>query len=161
LKRLYELLKKSVYESLKFLGVFKYLPRAEGLSNQDRRLIFVNYVLKHRGLLLVFICSLVALYLSFLFGFDKKVTAVVIIGVGLLTQLFTEMLALIALVPLVGPIFVKIISIPIIILINGIGYIVTFFAFRKGYKMEVAKSKMITTTLLIGILIGYVVGKLL
>lgn len=161
MKKIIELLRISVYESLKFLGVFKYLPGEGEEKETDKRKIVLGYIVKHRGLLLIFVLSLVALYLSFLLGLDKKVTAVVIIAVGLLSQLFTEMLALVALVPLVGPIFVKIISIPIIILINGIGYIVTFFAFRKGYKMEVAKSKMITTTLLIGILIGYVVGKVL
>lgn len=108
-----------------------------------------------------FILIMLLIYLGFLLDIDRKVVAFVVVIVGLLTQLFAEMLALVALIPLLGPVIVKVVSLPFIFLINAMGYIVTFFAFKKGYKVEVSKSKLFTTAMLIGVVIGYIIGKLI
>lgn len=101
------------------------------------------------------------IWIAFLLHIDRRVIAFSVIIIGFITQLFTEMLGIIALIPILGPVLVKVISLPFIIIINGLGYIVTFFAFRKGYKVEVAKSKMFTTAMLIGVVLGFILGKLL
>lgn len=161
IKKVFKYISQSVYETLKMLGVFKYINAMVNFTRADKKKFVINYIREHKLLILIFLSSILLIYLSFQFGFDKKITAIVIIIFGILTQLFTEMLALIAIVPFIGPLIVKVISIPFIILLNGIGYLVTFFALKKGYKIEVAKSKMFTTALLIGIMIGYIIGKIL
>ncbi len=110
---------------------------------------------------LYFLGVLLLIWIAFLLHIDKRVIAFSVIIIGFITQLFAEILGIVALIPILGPVLVKIISLPFIIIINGIGYIVTFFAFKKGYKVEVAKSKMFTTALLIGIVLGFILGKLL
>lgn len=108
-----------------------------------------------------FVLIMLLVYLGFLLGIDRKVVAFVVVIIGLITQLFAEMLALVAFIPILGPVIVKVVSLPFIFLINALGYMVTFFAFRKGYKVEVAKSKLFTTAMLIGVVIGYIIGKLI
>lgn len=108
-----------------------------------------------------FLLIMLLVYLGFLLGIDRKVVAFVVVIIGLITQLFAEMLALLAFIPVLGPVIVKVVSLPFIFLINALGYMVTFFAFRKGYKVEVAKSKLFTTAMLIGVVIGYIIGKLI
>lgn len=112
-------------------------------------------------ILVTFLIIMILVWLGFLLHVDKKVIAFTVIIFGFITQLFTEILALVALIPFLGPFIVKIISLPFILIVNGLAYIVTFFAFKKGYKIEVARSKMFTTAVLIGIIIGFILGKLL
>jgi len=161
IKKAVNYVSSSVYETLRFLGVFKYINMMIDFSKVDKKKLLIDYYRQHKLLIFIFLLSILLIYLSFRFGINKPVTALVVILFGIFTQLFSEMLAIIALVPIAGPIIVKVISIPVIILLNGIGYIVTFFAFKKGYKMEVAKSKLFTTALLIGVMIGYLLGKIL
>lgn len=161
IKKAVNYVSSSVYETLRFLGVFKYINMMIDFSKVDKKRLATEYYKQHKLLILIFFLSILLIYLSFRFGINKPITALVVILFGIFTQLFSEMLAIIALVPIAGPVIVKVISIPVIILLNGIGYIVTFFAFKKGYKMEVAKSKLFTTALLIGVMIGYLLGKIL
>lgn len=151
----------SVYETLRFLGVFKYINMMIDFSKVNKTKMLKDYVRQHKLLVIIFFSSIILIYLSFRFGINKPVTALIVILFGVFSQLFAEILAIIALIPIAGPIIVKVISIPVIILMNGIGYIITFFAFKKGYKMEVAKSKLFTTALLIGVMLGYLLGKIL
>lgn len=112
-------------------------------------------------IIVAFAIVMLLIWAGFLLHIDKKIIAFAVIIFGFVTQLFTELLAIIALIPLLGPFIVKVISLPFILIINGLAYIVTFFAFKKGYKIEVARSKMFTTAILIGIIIGFILGKLL
>jgi len=161
IKKGFNYLSTSVYETLKILGVFKYINMMIDFSKVDKKRMAIDYYKQHKLLIFIFLASILLIYLSFRFGINKPVTALIVILFGVFSQLFAEMLAIIALIPIAGPVIVKVISIPVIILLNGIGYIVTFFAFKKGYKMEVAKSKLFTTALLIGVMFGYLLGKLL
>ncbi len=119
------------------------------------------YVKAYWKIFLLFVLAMTLITIAFYLKIDKKAIAFFVIVFGFLTQLFTEILGLVALVPILGPIIVKLLTLPVIIIINGIGYLVTFFAFKKGYKIEVAKSKLFSTALLTGIIIGYIIGKLL
>ncbi|MGE3062776.1 MAG: hypothetical protein AB7T10_04000 [bacterium] len=161
IKKILNYISISVYETLKFFGVFKYINMMIDFSKVDKKKLLLEYIKQHKLLVLIFLSSILFIYLSFRFGINKPITALIVIMFGVFSQLFAEMLALVSLIPIVGPIIVKVISIPIIILMNGIGYIVTFFAFKKGYKMEVARSKLFTTALLIGVMLGYLLGKIL
>ncbi len=95
---------------------------------------------------------------------DQHVNTGVIAGsvvvVGLVSNAFAWLLGLIALVPIIGPLLVKILSIGFIWLLNAIGYLVSFVAIKRGYSKDVLTYRGVTIALIIGIVIGYILGKL-
>jgi len=60
----------------------------------------------------------------------------------------------------VGPLIVKILSLSFIWLLNAIGYMVAYIAIRRGYSKDVLTYRGVTVALIVGIIIGYIVGKL-
>jgi hypothetical protein len=54
-----------------------------------------------------------------------------------------------------------VLSLPFIWLLNGVGYLVSVVAIRRGYSKDVLNYRIITVTLLFGITFGYVLGKVL
>ncbi|TET80578.1 hypothetical protein E3J38_05365 [candidate division TA06 bacterium] len=98
---------------------------------------------------------------SIFLRWDKKVVAAVVIVFGLATQAFGGAIALIGAVPIIGPLIVKAITLPFILLVNGIGYLVTFFALRRGYKIDVMKSRVLISSFLVGVILGFVLGRLI
>jgi len=95
------------------------------------------------------------------FGFDKKIVVFVVVIVGFITQFFSILTSWIALIPVIGPPCAHIISLPFFFIVNALAYLVTLLALRKGYTKDVAGSKILVTALLIGIIIGFVLGRLL
>ena len=111
------------------------------------------------------ICVLAALLLFVIvaqrIGLDKKITVVTVILLGFVTQLFAVLVGMIAAIPIIGLPIANIISLPFLFIVNAIAYIVTFFSVRKGYAKDVMSSRVLVTTLLVGIIIGYALGKLI
>ncbi|MFZ3041011.1 MAG: hypothetical protein WA108_04340 [Thiobacillus sp.] len=105
------------------------------------------------------IAALVAL--GFHFNVDRSVIAGSVVVVGLVTNAFAWLLGIIALVPIIGPLIVKILSIGFIWLLNAIGYLVAYVAIRRGYSKDVLTYRGVTIALIIGIVIGFVLGKLI
>jgi hypothetical protein len=95
------------------------------------------------------------------FGLDKKIVAFGIIVFGILTHAFAGLMGIIALVPIVGPLVVKIATLPAIWITNALAYVITFVALRRGAKMDVVKSRVLVTSFIIGVVVGFVIGKLL
>lgn len=102
--------------------------------------------------------GLVALGLHF--NVDRSVIAGGVVLVGLLSNAFAWLLGVIALVPVIGPIIIKVLSIGFIWLLNAVGYLVAFVAIRRGYSKDVLTYRGLTIALIVGIVIGYVLGKL-
>jgi len=94
-------------------------------------------------------------------GLDEKVVAGGAILFGLISSAFAWLVGVIGLVPVVGPIIVKILSIPIIWLLNGVGYLVSYIAIRRGHSLAVLNYRALTITLIIGVILGYILGKLI
>jgi hypothetical protein len=94
-------------------------------------------------------------------GIDKHLIGGVVILVGLLGQAFATLVVWISFTPLVGPIIAKVLALPFIWLINGIGYLASIIAIKRGYSKDVLNYRVITVALLIGITIGYILGKLI
>ncbi|MGD9950380.1 MAG: hypothetical protein AB7U29_18155 [Desulfobulbus sp.] len=92
---------------------------------------------------------------------DSQVIASGVFLIGLLSNAFTWMLGLIAAVPLIGPLIVKVLSLGFIWLLNAVGYLVSFVAIRRGYSKDVLTYRGVTIALIIGIMIGFVLGKAL
>ncbi|MEQ1662172.1 MAG: hypothetical protein ABL877_05710 [Thiobacillus sp.] len=91
---------------------------------------------------------------------DRSVIAGSVVAVGLVSNAFTWLLGVIALIPLIGPLIVKVLSIGFIWLLNALGYLVSYIAIRRGYSKDVLTYRGLTVALLIGIVIGFVIGKL-
>ena len=100
-------------------------------------------------------------WLGLHFNVDRSVIAGTVVVLGLITNAFAWLLGIIALVPIVGPIVVKVLSIGFIWLLNAVGYLVSYIAIRRGYSKDVLTYRGITVAVIIGIVIGFVLGKLL
>ena len=94
------------------------------------------------------------------FGIDKKFVVFGTLVIGVFTQAFAGLAAIIAMVPLVGPFIIKIFAIPFFWILNALGYFVGAVAIKKGSRREFTKSRVLTLALLIGIIIGYIIGHL-
>jgi hypothetical protein len=68
---------------------------------------------------------------------------------------------LISLVPIIGPLLVKVLSLSIIWLLNAIGYLVSYIAIKRGYSKDVISYRGLTIALITGIVIGFVLASLL
>ena len=94
-------------------------------------------------------------------GIDQKVVVFGTIVIGVFTQAFAGLAALIATIPLIGPFIIKVLAIPFFWILNALGYFVGAVAIKKGYRSEFTKSRILTLALLIGIIIGYIIGHLI
>jgi len=103
----------------------------------------------------------ILVWLGLHFNVDRSVIAGSVVAVGLLSNACAWLLGFIALVPVIGPIIVKVLSIGFIWLLNGVGYLVAYIAIRRGYSKDVLTYRGLTIAVIIGIVIGFVLGKLL
>ena len=118
--------------------------------------------LKHRGKhLLVWALILVIMIVALKMEVDGKIVVFVTLILGFFTQIFSGFGALIAMVPWVGPFFIKIFTIPFFWMLNAMGYFVSIIAIKKGYSKELTRSRVLTVALLFGIIIGYVLGHII
>ena len=99
-------------------------------------------------------------WLGVRYNVDRSVIAGSVVAVGLVSNAFVWLMGVVALVPVIGPIIVKVLSIGFIWLLNALGYLVSFIAIRRGYSKDVLTYRGLTVALLIGIIIGFVIGKL-
>ncbi|HEX8980112.1 MAG TPA: hypothetical protein VF811_10430 [Parasulfuritortus sp.] len=104
------------------------------------------------------ICGLI--WAGLHFHVDRRLIAAGVVLVGLVSNAFAWLLGLIAVVPLVGPLIVKVLSIGFIWLLNAVGYMVSFIAIRRGYSKDVLTYRGLTVAVIIGIVVGYILGKL-
>ena len=118
----------------------------------------ISSIKNHKRQILIWIIILIAIVLALRSGIDEKIVVFVTLVLGVFTQIFAGLGALIALVPFVGPLIIKILTIPIFWVLNAMGYVVSGVAIKKGYAQELAKSRIVTLGLLIGIIIRYIIG---
>jgi hypothetical protein len=99
-------------------------------------------------------------WLGLRFNVDRSVIAGSVVAVGLISNAFAWLLGLVALVPIIGPVIVKVLSIGFIWLLNAVGYLVSYIAIRRGYSKDVLTYRGLTVAVIIGIVVGFVLGKL-
>ncbi len=92
---------------------------------------------------------------------DARVIAGSVLVVGVLSNAFAWLAGLVMVVPIIGPLIIKVLSIGFIWLLNAIGYLVAYVAIRRGYSKDVLTYRGLTIALIIGIVIGYILGKLI
>lgn len=95
------------------------------------------------------------------YGVDKKIIVFSAFIISVFTEAFVGLSAIIAAVPIVGPMIIKIITIPIFWVFNAMGTLVSGLAIKKGYATELTRGRILTLALLIGMIIGYIIGNLI
>jgi len=101
------------------------------------------------------------IWLGLAYQIDELVVASFALVIAVISGAFAWGVGVVGLVPIIGPLVIKILSIPLIWLINGIGYLISFIAIKRGYSKDVLTYRGLTITLIIGIVIGFIIGTLL
>ena len=117
-----------------------------------------EYLKKNKYHLLIWTILFSSMVIAITYGVDKKFVVFITLVLGLFTQIFSGFGALVTTIPLVGPIIIKVFTIPFFWVLNALGYFVSVIAIKKGYKKEVASSRVLTIALLLGIIVGYILG---
>ena len=94
------------------------------------------------------------------YGIDKKVIVFIAFVISVFTEVFVGLSALIATIPVVGPMIIKIVTIPVFWIFNAMGTLVSGLAIKKGYATELARGRVLTLALLVGTILGYIIGNL-
>lgn len=103
---------------------------------------------------------LILMALGFYYHWDVKLIALIAIIFAIFTNVFAWVLALIALIPIAGPLILKLLALPIVWLLNAMGYLVSLVAIKRGYSQDVITYRGLTMALIIGIFIGFIIGNL-
>jgi hypothetical protein len=129
-----------------------------------------DFIFAYKKLLIILVGVAIFAIAANYFGVDKSIITGVVVIIGFITHAFTMVLSVISLVPIIGPIIVSIVSLPVFLVLNGLGYIVTFLAFRRGLKKgedtreimtQSLLSRVITISFMVGVVIGFILGRLL
>ena len=99
-------------------------------------------------------------YAAWYYGWHAKAVTTGVMLFAALSHVLAWGLGIIGLVPIIGPLIVKVLSLSIIWLLNAVGYLVSLTAIRRGYSKDVLTYRGLTVALLVGIVIGYVIGSL-
>ena len=103
----------------------------------------------------------ISVYLMLTFNLDVRAITIITLLLGFITNVFVGLTTLVGLVPVIGPLIVKIFTIPFFWLLNGMGYFTSAYAIKKGYGRDIMSHRLITITLLTGIVLGYILGHLI
>ena len=121
----------------------------------------ISFFKNYKFHILLWILIGVSVVVALQYGVDEKIVVFTTLILGIFTQVFAGLGALIAMIPIIGPILIKIITIPFFWMINALGHGVSIVAIKKGYTNELVKSRVLTIALLIGIVVGYIMGNLI
>ena len=122
--------------------------------------LFKN-IKKHPKTILIIIVISIFVYIMLKFNLDVRAIAIITIILGFITNIYAGLIALIGLIPLIGPFIVQIVSIPFFWFVNLMGYFTSFYAIKKGYGKEILNHRLVTMVLLFGIVLGYILGHLI
>ena len=121
----------------------------------------ITILLSYRKKLFIWMIAGCLIFVASYYGIDKKLIVFTAFIIGVFTEIFAGIGILVAAIPVVGPMIIKIVSIPIFWILNALGTLVSGIAIKKGYATELAKGRIMTLALLIGMIIGYIIGNLI
>ena len=121
----------------------------------------ITILLSYRKKIVIWVIAGGLIFAASYYGIDKKLIVFTAFIIGVFTEIFAGIGVLVAAIPVVGPMIIKIISIPIFWILNALGTLVSGIAIKKGYATELAKGRIMTLALLIGMIIGYIIGNLI
>ena len=103
----------------------------------------------------------IAVYLMLAYKLDIRAITILTLLLAYVTNVFIGLTTLVGLIPLIGPLLVKVFTIPFFWLLNGMGYFTSAYAIKKGYGRDIVSHRLITIVLLTGIVLGYILGHLI
>jgi len=121
----------------------------------------ISILLSYRKKFIVWVVIGGLISVALYYGIDKKLIVFLAFIVGVFTEIFAGIGILVAAIPIIGPMIIKIVSIPIFWILNALGTLVSGLAIKKGYATELARGRIMTLALLIGMIIGYIIGNLI
>lgn len=133
----------------------------DSIKNKKFHISLKDFFLAFWKTILLWIVIGVFIVIALYLHVDKRVIGGAVVVFGIITQAFIGLLNIIGLVPLIGPIIAKVLALPLFWLINALGYFVSIVAIKKGYSKEVINYRILTVVLLVGIVIGFILGKLI
>ena len=120
-----------------------------------------SFFKSYRKILILWLGILIAVIIALVLGVDEKIVVFGTLVFGLFTQAFAGLATLIVMIPIAGPLIIKVLTIPFFWILNALAYLVSVLAIRMGYGKDIVNSRVITLALLVGTVIGYVLGHLL
>ena len=121
----------------------------------------ITILLSYRKKIVIWMIAGGLIFAASYYGIDKKLIVFTAFIIGVFTEIFAGIGILVAAIPVVGPMIIKIVSVPIFWILNALGTLVSGIAIKKGYATELAKGRIMTLALLIGMIIGYIIGNLI
>ena len=103
----------------------------------------------------------IIVYLMLAYKLDIRAITIITLLLGYITNVFVGLTTLVGLVPVIGPLIVKVFTIPFFWLLNGMGYFTSAYAIKKGYGRDIMSHRLIIIVLLTGIILGYILGHLI
>jgi hypothetical protein len=122
---------------------------------------FKDFFLAFWKTILIWVIIGIIIFVGIKFDIDNTVIGGVVVLFGLITQAFVGLIGIISLVPFIGPMIAKVLALPVFWLINALGYFVSIIAIKRGYSKDIVNYRVLTVVLLIGIVIGFILGKLI
>ncbi|HRU46782.1 MAG TPA: hypothetical protein P5078_06305, partial [Candidatus Marinimicrobia bacterium] len=127
-------------------------------QNDKRTLLFlrrliqnvIGFLQRNYKLLITWAIIIIAVIVGIHFRVDKGIIVVLVMIFGLFAEAFSGLIALLATVPVVGPIVAKVLTLPIFWIFNALGYFVSLVAIKRGYKKEVINYRFVTMVFLTG-----------
>jgi hypothetical protein len=116
---------------------------------------------QYRGAIIALAVTALVAIIGMLLGLEGRLVAAITALVALLTSSFAIFAALLGLVPWIGPLILKALSIPLLWIMNAAGYFAAIFLMKQGHGRSVVDSRVLTYVLLIGVVVGYIIGKLI
>jgi hypothetical protein len=120
-----------------------------------------EFIYSFRKIFIIWAILTIFVIVGFVVGLDKKAIAFIAIIFGLISQAFLGLINLIALVPIIGPLIAKVLALPIYWILNGLGYFVSLIAIKRGFSKDVINYRVLTIVFLVGVAVGFVIGKLI
>ena len=121
----------------------------------------ITILLSYRKKIVIWMIAGGLIFTASYYGIDKKLIVFTAFIIGVFTEIFTGIGVLVAAIPVIGPMIIKIVSIPIFWILNALGTLVSGIAIKRGYATELAKGRIMPLALLIGMIIGYIIGNLI
>lgn len=137
-------------------------------TNHKRKLFFQHLWPKIAGffrqyykVILIWLGIIAGIIIAGHFHVDRGIIFIIVVVFGAFSQAFTGLVSLIALVPFLGPLLVKVLTLPIFWILNALGYFISAVAIKRGHKKEIINYRFVTLVFLTGFAVGFIIAKLI
>lgn len=118
---------------------------------------------RNRELLLFWTVLVVFVSVGLRLHWKAEVIAAVAVLWGIATHIFAMVFATlgawIGAIPVMGPMILKVLSWPLFLLINGLAFFTSLVGVNIGRGRQVFEARVAATILAVGVLIGFILGK--